>query len=128
MKMVGWCPRPWSWDFGNGATSNDQYPETQIYDEPGDYDVTLVTNLTASNIELNSFNIDWVSDDCYGGDFEEYCWDLWLIGSGCWSDPDLFLKIYDANSNLIYQTGGIGSGEYITGTSASWSDITSKSS
>ena len=113
----------YNWDFGNGSTSNDQYPETQIYDEPGDYDVTLVTNLTASNIELNSFNIDWVSDDCYGGDFEEYCWDLWLIGSGCWSDPDLFLKIYDANSNLIYQTGGIGSGEYVTGTSASWSNI-----
>jgi PKD repeat protein len=113
----------YNWDFGNGSTSNDQYPETQVYDEPGDYDVTLVTNLTASNIELNSFNIDWVSDDCYGGDFEEYCWDLWLIGSGCWSDPDLFLKIYDANSNLIYQTGGIGSGEYITGTSASWSNI-----
>ena len=111
------------WDFGNGVTSNEQYPPTQVYDEPGDYEVSLVTNLTSNTIELNSFTIDWVSADCYGGDFEEYCWDLWLIGSGCWSDPDLFLKIYDSNSNLIYQTGGIGSGEYITGTSASWSNI-----
>ena len=111
------------WDFGNGSTSNEQYPDTQIYDEAGDFEVTLETNLTSNNIELDNFNIDWVSNDCYGGDFEEYCWDLWLIGSGCWSDPDLFLKIYDANSNLIYQTGGIGSGAYITGTSASWSNI-----
>ena len=111
------------WDFGNGSTSTEQYPPLQTYNDPGDYEVTLMTNLTANTIELNSFNIDWVSEDCYGGDFEEYCWDLWLIGSDCWSDPDLFIKIYDANNNLIYQTGGIGSGEYITGTSASWSNI-----
>ena len=113
----------YSWDFGNGNTSNEQYPSTQLYSNDGDYEVSLVTNLTTTETILTDFNISDVSVDCYGGDFEEFCWDLWLIGSGCWSDPDLFLKIYDGNNNLIYQTGGIGSGEYITGTSASWSNI-----
>ena len=60
------------WDFGNGVTSNEQYPPIQVYDEPGDYEVSLVTNLTSNTIELSSFTIDWVSEDCYGGDFEEY--------------------------------------------------------
>ena len=121
----------YNWDFGNGVTSNEQYPDTQVYDEPGDYEVTLVTNLTASSVELNSFNIDWVSEDCYGGDAEELCWPdvtdplfgVTLLGGGCWSDPDLFIKIFDGNNNLIYQTGGIGSGAYVTGTSASWSNM-----
>jgi len=112
----------YNWDFGNGNFSYSQ-SSTQIFEESGDYNVTLTTNLTTNEIILENFSISDVSVDCYGGDFEEYCWDLWLIGSGCWSDPDLYLKIFDANNNLIYQTGGIGSGEYITGTSASWSNI-----
>ena len=45
------------WDFGNGVTSNEQYPPTQLYDEAGDYEVSLVTNLTSNTIELNSFTI-----------------------------------------------------------------------
>ena len=43
---------------------------------------------------------------------------LWLLVRS-----RLYLKIFDANNNLIYQTGGIGSGEYVTGTSPSWSNI-----
>ena len=119
------------WDFGNGATSNEQFPPSQIYNNSGDYEVSLVTNLTSNVIELDSFSIDWVSEDCYGGDAEELCWPevtdpifgFTILDGGCWSDPDLFIKIFDANGSLIYQTGGIGSGAYVTGTSASWSDI-----
>ena len=119
------------WDFGNGATSDAQFPSNQVYTSSGDYEVSLTTNLTSNVIELESFNIDWVSEDCYGGDAEELCWPevtdpvfgFTILDGGCWSDPDLFIKIFDANGSLIYQTGGIGSGAYVTGTSASWSDI-----
>ena len=58
-----------------------------------------------------------------GGDVEELCVDIPFIGETCTSDPDLLIKIYDSNGNLVYQTGGIGSNEYITGTTASWSNI-----
>ena len=29
------------WDFANGYTSNQQFPPTQSYTDPGDYNVTL---------------------------------------------------------------------------------------
>jgi PKD repeat protein len=42
-QSVG-VPNSWSWDFGNGATSNQQHPIT-AYNQPGSYTVTLtVTN------------------------------------------------------------------------------------
>ncbi|MBF25568.1 MAG: hypothetical protein CMP49_03510 [Flavobacteriales bacterium] len=111
------------WDFDNGFSSNQQYPPTQTYQEPGDYNVTLITNLTSTLSTLNNFNINYTNSDCWGNDVEELCVDIPFIGESCISDPDLLIKLYDANGNLVYQTGGLGSNEYVTGTTASWSNI-----
>lgn len=35
--------RSWSWDFGNGVTSNERNPQPVAYDTPGTYTITLVT-------------------------------------------------------------------------------------
>ena len=111
------------WDFGNGSSSNEQYPPSQLYVDPGNYEVTLITNFTSNISTLNSFDINYTNSDCWGGDVEELCVDIPFVGETCLSDPDLLIKIYDANGNLVYQTGGIGSGEYVTATTASWSGI-----
>ena len=104
------------WDFGNGFSSNQQYPPSQLYDQPGEYTVTLTTNLTSNTYTLNNFNINYSNVDCWGYDVEEACIDLFGAVE-CWGDPDLLIKIYDANGNLIYQT------DYVTSTTASWSNI-----
>ena len=104
------------WDFDNGYTSNQQFPPEQLYTESGEYNVTLTTNLTDNMYTLNSFDINYADVDCWGFDIEEACIDLFGIVE-CWGDPDLLIKVYDANGNLVYQT------DYVTGTSASWPDI-----
>ena len=111
------------WDFDNGFSSNQQYPPIQTYEQPGDHTVTLITNLTSTISTLNNFNINYTNSDCWGNDVEELCVDIPFIGESCISDPDLLIKLYDANGNLVYQTGGLGSNEYVTGTTASWSNI-----
>ena len=115
----------YNWSFGNDSTSNDQYPPVQLYDTAGYYNITLVTNFISNNATLDTFNINYTNSDCWGNDVEELCvyWPWPIDDETCVSDPDLLIKIYDSNSNLVYQTGGIGSNEYITGTTASWSDI-----
>ena len=104
------------WDFGNGFSSNQQYPPTQLYDQSGDYNVTLTTNLTSTIYTLDSFVINFANVDCWGFDVEEACVDLFGAVE-CWGDPDLLMKLYDANGNVVYQT------DYVTNTSATWSDI-----
>jgi PKD repeat protein len=45
-------PTSWSWDFGDNGTSTAQNP-THVYDDPGDYTVTLtVTNAQGSDTEV----------------------------------------------------------------------------
>ena len=104
------------WDFDNGYGSNQQVPPTQLYDQPGQYNVTLTTNLTSNIFTLNSFNINYADVDCWGFDIEEACIDFFGAVE-CWGDPDLLIKVYDANGNLVYQT------DYVTGTTASWQNI-----
>ena len=44
----------WTWDFGNGFTSNEQNP-THVYAEPGFYTISLtVSDSTGSNKEIKS--------------------------------------------------------------------------
>ncbi|MCF8277595.1 MAG: PKD domain-containing protein [Flavobacteriales bacterium] len=40
-------PISWAWDFGDGATSTDQFP-THLYTTPGNYEVSLTATYSAS--------------------------------------------------------------------------------
>jgi hypothetical protein len=104
------------WDFDNGYGSNQQFPPTQLYDQPGQYNVTLTTNLTSNVFTLNNFGINYTDVNCWGFDIEEACIDFFGAVE-CWGDPDLLIKVYDGNGNLVYQT------DYITGTTASWPNM-----
>gem|GEM_PF-3738115 len=46
------------WDFGNGTTSNEYEPSNIIYDEPGEYIVTLtICNDNGCNTAAESVNV-----------------------------------------------------------------------
>jgi PKD repeat protein len=70
---TGGAPTAWSWDFGDGGTSNDQNP-THTYSNPGTYDVTLtVSNASGSNtvaksgyITVQQATVRWASS-AYAG-------------------------------------------------------------
>ena len=106
----------YNWDFGNGFSSNQQFPPNQVYDQAGTYTVTLNTDITSFNYNLNNFIISSTDVDCWGFDLEEACIDIFGAVE-CWGDPDLLFKLYDGSGNLVYETG------YITGETASWNNI-----
>lgn len=93
-------PTTWSWDFGNGQTSDLQFPPTQFYGDTGTYEVTLETQfiefvITAA--QVNSVNGNWC------GDAEEPTCDG-IFGIL----PDIYVQIRDANATLLYQSGSTG--------------------
>ena len=59
----------YNWDFGNGFSSNQQFPPNQLYDQAGTYTVTLNTDITSFNYTLNNFAISSTDVDCWGFDF-----------------------------------------------------------
>lgn len=89
-------PTSWSWDFGNGETSDLQFPPTQFYGDTGTYEVTLETQFleyVITSVQVTSVNDNWC------GDAEEaFC-------NGLFGLPDIYVQIRDASSNLIYQSG-----------------------
>lgn len=89
-------PTSYSWDFGNGETSSEQFPETQFYPDTGSYEVTLITEFlqfVITEAHVTSVNGDWC------GDAEEPTCDG-IFGIL----PDVYVQIRDANANLIYQS------------------------
>ena len=102
----------YSWDFGNGFESNQQTPPNQIY-EPGSYTITLNTDITSNNYNLNNFSISSSSSSCWGNDIEEFCENIFGIEI-CTGDPDILIKIYDGDGFLVYET------DYITSQNPSW--------
>ena len=85
-------PVTYSWNFGNG-NSGTLMNETQSYTSPGDYEVTLQTEIHGfllTDITVNSVNNNWC------GDVEEP--NLF----GCQGDPDLVVVITDAGGNTLY--------------------------
>lgn len=93
-------PTEWSWDFGNGQTSDSQFPPVQFYPDTGSYDVTLTTNFlqfVITEAHVTSVNGNWC------GDAEEVTCDG-LFGIL----PDIYVEIRDANANLIYQSSATG--------------------
>lgn len=85
-------PVTYNWNFDNG-NSGTQINETQTYTAPGDYEVTLQTEIHGfllTDISVNSVNTNWC------GDVEEP--NLF----GCQGDPDLVVVIADAGGNTLY--------------------------
>lgn len=103
-------PTSWSWDFGNGETSDLKIPPTQYYGDTGTYEVSLETQFleyVITSVQVNSVNGNWC------GDAEEVTCDG-LFGIL----PDIYVQIRDANSNLLYQSNS--TENTLTG---SWSDL-----
>lgn len=103
-------PVIYNWDFGNGNTGT-QLNENQNYTSPGDYQVTLQTEILGfvlTNVTVNSVNDNWC------GDVEEPS----LPFVGCTGDPDLVFSITDAGGNTLYT-----SSELTDQSSGSWSGL-----
>lgn len=97
----------YAWDFGNGETSTDQSPEPQLYNQPGEYTVTLQT--TIQNYFLNSVSISSVENN-WSGDIEE------LIAA--FTSPDIYFTITNAAGNIVFTSSTIDSS-----TSGTWNDL-----
>ena len=102
----------YSWDFGNGFESNQQTPPNQNYGA-GNHTVTLNTDITSFNYNLNDFSISSSSSDCWGNDIEEFCETIFGFEI-CTGTPDILIKIYDGDGFLVYET------DYITSETPSW--------
>lgn len=76
----------YSWDFGNGETSMSENPPTQIYTEPGTYEVTYEATIDTTGFLLTS--VDILADDC--GD---------IIGTA-----DLFIRLRNPAGEVIFST------------------------
>ncbi len=90
-------PTSWAWDFGNGETSDQQFPPTQTYGDTGTYEVSLETQFlqyVITEAHVTSVNGGWC------GDAEEPTCDG-IFGIL----PDIYVQIRDASGNLLYQSG-----------------------
>ena len=74
----------YSWDFGNGTTSNNETPAPQIYNLPGAYPVHYQAVVDTSDFTLTKIKV--LGADC--GD---------IFGG----NPDLYLNIIDPNGNTM---------------------------
>lgn len=96
-------PTTYSWDFGNGNTSTSKVPPVQTYTAPGVYPVILETNvgnLRLTDLSLSSINDNWEN-------IPTECDDIIPIVNipQCFNGaPDLFIRVYDGSSNLVFTT------------------------
>jgi hypothetical protein len=103
-------PTSWAWNFGNGNTSNQQFPPSQLYGDTGTYTVSLLTQFeqyVITQINVSSVNNNWC------GDVEEAS----LFGV-CIGDPDIYVQVKDANGILLYQSSSTTDTQ-----SASWAGL-----
>jgi len=90
-------PVDWSWDFGNGNSSIDQYPSPQVYSEAGDYTVTLTTELW--DYTLNEVNLIDLGGNWYG-DIEEPLENF--------ASPDPYFVVKDYLNNIVFSSEVVG--------------------
>ncbi len=100
-------PINWTWDFANGNTSEEQYPPTQVYNEAGDYTVSLTTQLW--NYTLNEINLIDLGGD-WAGDVEEPIASL--------ANPDPYFVVKDSLGNVVF-TSDVVNNSF----SHTWSDL-----
>lgn len=104
-------PVTYAWTFGNGNTSNLQDPPSQFYNAPGDYPVTLVTNIlgyVVTEVNIFSTNQNWC------GDVEEPNIPIF----GCQGAPDLFFEL-SSSQGIQYTSSTINDV-----TNGSWNGLT----
>ncbi len=85
----------WWWDFGNGHTSTDEHPPPQIYDTAGIYPVHYEALIDTVGFILSALTIDEVG-----------CTDVSIppIFNGA---PDLFVRLYGPNGELVYESEAV---------------------
>jgi len=82
----------YSWDFGNGQTSQSEFPPSQIYTEPGVYPIHyeaiidtvghLLTNIIVQEVACDDVAIPFVTD----------------------GSPDVYIKVLNEAEEVIYQS------------------------
>ncbi len=80
-------PIAYLWDFGNGNTSTEMIPETQLYALPDTYVVNLQTNFLDYVLESVTFN---ATGSNWCGDIEEPS--IPFIGT-CTGSPDVYFQL-----------------------------------
>jgi len=76
----------YSWNLGNGVTSNSEFPTQQTYNNPGSYPVSLVTTIDTIGYLLSSVSVNNANCD-----------------DGLWGSPDPYIKIIEGSTTL-YQS------------------------
>lgn len=93
-------PTTYAWDFGNGNTSDQQFPPVQLFGDTGTYTVSLLTQF--EQFVITQINVSSVNDNWCGDAEEATCTGLFGIL------PDIFVQVKDANGTLLYQSGSTG--------------------
>ena len=87
------------WDFGNGNVSSLENPNSQLYSQPGTYEVHYVAHSTIEpSYFLTGVEIQNASD--WGNEFPDEE-NLGVFGLG---SPDFYFTITDEFQNIIYQS------------------------
>ncbi|MDC3030136.1 T9SS type A sorting domain-containing protein [Flavobacteriales bacterium] len=82
----------YSWDFGNGNISNLENPVSQLYTEPGIYEVHYTANTSIEPFYfLTSIQVSNASG--WGQDAEDF-----------FGDPDPYFYLFDEEGNQIYSS------------------------
>jgi len=79
----------YSWDFGNGLTSNAENPAPIVYGMGGNYPITYQAVIDTLPFLLQSLTVNTVN-----------CTDIPFFGD----HPDLYLRVLDASGNLLMTT------------------------
>jgi hypothetical protein len=107
--LIDGAPNPtvYNWNFGNGNTSTLQHPSAQLYSSPGDYVVSLQTDILGykiTDVNLFSVNSNW------SGDVEE--------PSSTFFSPDPYFQIFNSLSTNLYTSASLSGTE-----SGSWNSL-----
>ena len=101
----------YSWNFGNGNTSNLENPPVQNYPNAGSYVVTQTTNVLQYRLTNVTFNVGSNTNWC--GDVEEPS-----VFGNCTGSPDLQFQLRD-NSSVLVNT----SSEISNSMTATWNNL-----
>ena len=77
----------YNWDFGNGNNSSTENPGTQLYEEPGVYEVSYEAVIDTAGYFLT--NIKVLTSECND------------IFNGA---PDMRIRVYDPDENILFET------------------------